>query len=333
MMAAMHCIATQTQDAAFTLVKKLLYAISMRFFKHFCFKKLMDIAYVFLLAVFFHGAALAQVRDGAGHALLLVNPAQRIVTLSPHATELVFAAGAGSKLVGVAEYSDYPEAAKKIPRVAAAGTVDIERIVALKPDLIVSWSSGVAPAAHAQIRKLGIAVFESEPRTLNSVADEIAALAQLASTGAAVQDSVSTLRARIATLAQRARAANQPRVRVFHQIWERPLMTINGQHIMSDAITQCGGENIFNAAPALTPTVSIEAVIARDPQLISTGVAAGETKNSDPLAQWRRVPTLSATRNNALLILNADKFSRASPRMLDEVERLCQAIEALRGKP
>lgn len=304
----------------------------MRFMRRFCLKSLINIARMLFAAVFFPLNAHAQSKDGAGNAVALPTAAQRIVTLAPHATELVFAAGAGSKVVAVSEYSDYPAAAQALPKVASAGTVDIERVVALRPDLVVSWASGVAPSAHAQLRKLGIAVFESEPRTLAALADEIETLAQLAGTRAAAQLQIDALRQRIAQLSERGRAPRTPPVRVFHQIWERPLMTVNGQHIMSDAIKTCGGENIFGTAPALTPTVSAEAVIGRDPQLISTGVAANESKNTDPLAQWRGMRALSATRNQAFLVLNADKFSRASPRMLDEVARLCDAIDAVRTK-
>jgi iron complex transport system substrate-binding protein len=304
----------------------------MRFFRHFCRKTRMDIActaFAFLLCA---APGIAQVKDGAGQKIVLKATALRIVTLSPHATELVYAAGAGSKLVGVSDYSDYPAAAKALPKVAAASTVDIERVLALKPDLIVSWASGVSPAAHAQLRKLDIALFESEPRTLRAIADEIASIAALAGTLPAAQAVIDALRAEIARTQQQAaaKAGSAPPVRVFHQIWERPLMTVNGQHIMSDAIKLCGGANVFADVSTLTPTVTLESVIQRDPQLISAGASAAETKSSDPLAQWRAMPGLSAAKNQAFLILDADKFSRASPRMMQEVTRLCAAIEQVR---
>jgi iron complex transport system substrate-binding protein len=307
-------------------------AVFMRLFRHFSLNKRMNTALITFIVGLFPAVVLAQMQDGAGHRITLATPAQRIVTLAPHATELTFFAGAQNKLVGVAQYSDFPAQAANLPKVAAAGTVDIERIIALKPDLVVSWASGVPPAAHAQLRALGIAVFESEPRTLAAIADEIDALAQLTGTAAAAKEHSTALRTRLARLQQAATAAQSSGrgapVQVFHQIWERPLMTINGQHIMSDAIRICGGQNIFSPLTALTATVSTEAVIARNPQLISTGVAAQE-KPGDPLAQWRTMPGLRAAQNKAFLLLDANKFSRATPRMLDEVEKLCAAIAKL----
>jgi iron complex transport system substrate-binding protein len=294
----------------------------------------MDIAWSICVFLLCAAPSFAQVKDGRGQPVALKTAAQRIVTLSPHAAELVFAAGAGSKLLGVSDYSDYPLAAKALPKVASAGTVDIERVLAMKPDLVVSWASGVSPAAHAQLRKLGIALFESEPPTLHAIADEIASLATLAGTLPAAQTSIDALRAEIIRMQRqtKAKAGGAPPVRVFHQIWERPLMTVNGQHIMSDAITLCGGANIFAQVAALTPTVTLESVIQRDPQLISAGASAAETKSSDPLAQWRGLPGLSAAKNQAFLMLDADKFSRATPRMMEEVARLCAAIDQVRTK-
>jgi iron complex transport system substrate-binding protein len=302
----------------------------MWFLRHFCFKTRVDIALLLITALSVATAANAQVRDGMGQAVTLARPAQRIVTLSPHATELVFAAGAGAQVVGVSDYSDYPPQAVALPKVASAGTVDIERVLALKPDLIVSWASGVSPAAHAQLRKLGIAVFESEPRTLNAIADEVAAIAQLAGTSSTAQPGVAALRAQIVRLRENAaqNARGKPPVRVFHQIWERPLMTVNGQHIMSDAITLCGGVNVFAAVKTLTPTVTFESVVALDPQVISTGSAEVADKRADPLAQWRAMPGLAATKHKGFAVLDSNKFARATPRMLEEVARLCAVIGA-----
>lgn len=294
----------------------------------------MDIACTICVFLLCAAPGFAQIKDGIGQTVALKSAAKRIVTLSPHATELVFAAGAGSKLVGVSEYSDYPAAAKALPKVAAAGTVDIERVLAMKPDLVVSWASGVSPAAHAQLRKLGIALFESEPRTLRAIADEIASIAALAGTLPAAQAGIDALRTEIASMQQRVatRASSAPPVRVFHQIWERPLMTVNGQHIMSDAIKLCGGVNVFDKVATLTPTVTLESVVKHDPQLISAGASSAETKSADPLAQWRSMPGLSAAKHQAFLILDADKFSRATPRMMQEVARMCTAIEQVRAK-
>ncbi len=261
------------------------------------------------------------VKDTAGKTVTLQTPARRIVTLAAHATELVFAAGAGGAVLAVSAYSDFPAAAKKLPQVAAAGRVDLEAIVRLKPDLIVSWRSGYPEQIHAKLRALGIPIFLSDPQQLASIGDEIESLGALAGTSAAAKASAATVRQRIVAL--QTRYANATQVPVFHQIWSHPVMTVNGRHIISDALRICGARNVFDTALTLTPTVAAELVIAARPALISTAATPGQ---EDGLAFWRSL----GKNTPRFLVLDADRFSRATPRMLDEVETLCTAVDAAR---
>jgi iron complex transport system substrate-binding protein len=204
--------------------------------------------------------------DDAKHTVTLSAPARRIVSLAPHATELLFAAGAGAHIVGVAEFSDYPPEAKHIQSVGSGVSLDLERIIALKPDLVVGWNNGMAATQLARLEPLGIPIYKSEPYDFAAIAHSLERLARLTGTDAAGNAAAAAFRARL----QRLRDTYQKRrtVRVFYQIWRSPLMTLNGAHLVSSALRLCGGENIFAGLPQLAPTVSIEAVLKADPEAI-----------------------------------------------------------------
>src|SRR3990170_7111763 len=199
------------------------------------------------LLAFVTNAAAAPVSavDSDGRRVQLDGPAQRIVSLAPHVTEQLFAAGAGSKIVGASEYSDYPEEAKNLPRVASSGTVNLEMVLALKPDLVVAWRLEATAAALRRLESLGVPVFYSEPRSLAQIPEAIEALGELAGTLATAKPLAGTLREELARLD--AEYGARRRITVFYQISERPLMTIGGGQFVSDAIHLCGGRNIFAA--------------------------------------------------------------------------------------
>ena len=205
-------------------------------------------------------------RDDSNTDVRLAAPAKRIVSLAPNITEVVYAAGAGDKLVGTVDFSDYPVAAKQLPRVGSYARVDVEAIVALKPDLVLAWDSGNPPASITQLRKLGIPVFVTEPKTLDDVARDIERYSTLAGTEALGKAAAKDFRSRLAAL-KKQYAARKP-VRVFYEVWDEPLMTVNGKQIISDVIRLCGGDNIFADLPALAPTVSVEAVLAANPDAL-----------------------------------------------------------------
>ncbi len=265
--------------------------------------------------------------DDSGHEVVLERPAQRIVSIAPHITELLFAAGAGDRIVGVDEYSDYPAAALKLPRIGRHTSIDLEAIVALQPDLVIGWASGNRMPQLARLADLGIPLYLNEIRDIADIATSIETMGRL--TGSTEATSVA---ARLRARADAITARPQPRHRlsVFYQIWERPLMTVNGAHLISQAIELCGGYNVFADQPTLAPAVGIESVLAADPQVI---FAAGSSAQSpDWPTHWRQWPQLAAVRSDNLFTLDPDIVQRPTPRFLDGVEAMCEALDTARSK-
>jgi iron complex transport system substrate-binding protein len=264
--------------------------------------------------------------DDTGQAITLARPAHRIVSLAPNITELLFAAGAGLSVVGASEFSDYPQQAGAIPRIGGAGGLDLEAIAALQPDLVIAWDSGNPASQVERLRALGLPVFHSEPRNLQDIPRTLRRLAQLAGTATAAQPVIDAYARHLQSLHERY--AGRTPVRVFYQVWERPLMTINGAHMISDVLHLCGGENIFADQPVLSPQVSIEAVLARDPEAII--IAADRAAAAAPGAAWRRWAQLQAVRNAHVYTVQRELLVRQTPRILDGAERLCELLEQVR---
>lgn len=284
------------------------------------------VLWTLLLALSPAAAAVSAV-DDAGNRITLSSPARRIISLAPHATELLFAAGAGPYVVGVSQYSDFPAQASRLPMVGGSNAFDIEKIVSLKPDLAVVWRSGNSAERVAKLRAVGITVFESEPRNFSDIASSIERLSRLSGTEQDGQSAADAFRKRLKKLERTYR--HQPTVRVFYQIWSSPLMTLNGKHMVSEALRICGGENIFQALPSLAPTIGAEAVLQANPEAI---IAASGGKN-DGFALWRRFERLEAVRLGNLFIVDADWMNRAGPRILDGTELICSQLEQVRKKP
>jgi len=264
--------------------------------------------------------------DDAGNRIELARPAQRIVTLAPHLTEQLFAIGAGDRIVGTTDFADYPDEAKRIPRVARAHSVDLERVAALAPDLIAVWGSGFPPAVVEALRRLGAPVFVSEPRSLADIASSLERLGVLtASPGAGAV--AAAFRARLDAL--RARYAARRPVTVFYQVWAQPLMTLSGQHVLNEAIRVCGGRNVFEHLAPIAPHVSVEAVLAADPEVIVAAEAGG--RPTGVLESWKRFSALRAVRAGRLVTLDADRINRHTPRLLDELAVLCERIDEARS--
>ena len=293
-----------------------------------------SLACAVLVACAFASRAHATVSaiDDTGATVSLPAPAQRVISLAPHVTELIYAAGGGAKLVGTVSYSDYPPAAQKVPRVGDNKALDLERIVALKPDLIVVWRHGNAQAQLERLRELHIPLFFSEPHQLNDVAVTLTRLGSLLGTSGTADAAASAYRADIERL--RARYANRPPVSVFYEVWDQPLMTLNGTHMISDVITLCGGRNVFAQLAPLVPTVSTEAVIAANPEAIVTA-SAGATKPDAPLAKldsWHTWPSLTAVARNNLFAIDGDLIDRPAPRIAQGAEQLCEDLEVARSR-
>lgn len=281
-----------------------------------------------LLAATFSAHAEIVVRDDTGATVRLAAPARRIVSLAPHVTETLYAAGAGSALVGAVEYSDYPEAAKKLPRVGGYSRLDLEAVAALQPDLVIGFASGNTPAHIARLKALGFPVYLSQPNHIEDVAGNLEHFGELAGTSAIARTAAAAFRNRLQVL--RTKFTGQAKVRTFYQIWKQPLMTVGGNQVISDVIRLCGGDNVFGDLKPLAPVVTAEAVIAADPEaIIASGM--GESR-PEWLDDWRRWTGVLAVKRDNLFFVQPDLIQRHTPRLVEGAERLCAHLETARGR-
>ena len=287
-------------------------------------------AKVVLLACLFvltaGSASAVEVEDDRGQTVSLERHAQRIVSLAPHVTELLFSIGAGERLVGAVNYSDYPEAANAIPRVGGYNALDLERIVTLEPDLIVGWESGNNPADLEKLRRFDLPLFINEPRRLTDIPDTLRRLAVLTGTEQQAETVIVDFKDRLERL---GRFSERESVSVFYQIWDKPLMTVNDEHLIGDVIRLCGGRNVFGETPSLTPQVSEEAVIARAPQAIVIGGMSEQ--HADWLDRWRHWQRMPAVRHEHLFMIKPDHLQRHTVRILQGAETLCRQLEQVRS--
>ncbi|SPD65568.1 Iron complex transport system substrate-binding protein [Cupriavidus taiwanensis] len=285
-----------------------------------------------LLLAALPASATVSAIDDAGQTVTLAQPARRVVSLAPHVTEMLFAAGAGDRIVGTVSYSDYPPQAREIARVGDNKALDLERIAALKPDLIVVWRHGNAQKQADRLRALGIPLFYSEPRRLAAIPDNIEKLGTLLGTEATARRAADGFRQQVETL--RKTYAARPPVTVFYQVWQQPLMTLNGQHLVSDMLVLCGGRNLFAAETPLVPTVSVEAVIAGNPEAMVTA-GMGATRSDQPLPDfemWRRWKQVTAVARNNLFVIDGDLLNRAGPRVVQGAAQLCKDLDTARSR-
>jgi iron complex transport system substrate-binding protein len=266
------------------------------------------------------------VRDDSGAELRLRATAKRIVSLAPHITEDLFAIGDGDRIVATVDYSDYPAAAKKLPRIGSFDRFDLESILALKPDLIIAWQSGNPSAQVERLKAMGLPVYLSQPNRIEDVAADLQRFGTLAGTEASADAAAKSFRERLTGL--KDRYGKRPRVRTFYQVWNQPIMTVGGKQIISDVIVLCGGDNVFSGLAGMAPTVSEEAVIAAEPEaVIASGM--GEAR-PDWVDHWRRWPQMTAVSRNNLFFIPPDLIQRHTPRLLDGAERLCRFLETAR---
>lgn len=276
--------------------------------------------------------AAVSVVDDAGQTITLAQPARRVVSLAPHVTEMIFAAGGGDRIVGTVHYSDYPPQARDIPRVGDNKALDLERIAALKPNLIVVWRHGNAQKQTDRLRALGLPLFYSEPRKLASIPENVEKLGTLLGTETTARRAADSFRQRVETL--RKTYAARPPVTVFYQVWQQPLMTLNGQHLVSDMLALCGGRNLFGAETPLVPTVSVEAVVAGNPEAMLTA-GMGATRSDQPLpdyAMWQRWKQVTAVARNNLFVIDGDLVNRAGPRVVQGIEQICKDLDVARSR-
>lgn len=263
--------------------------------------------------------------DDGGHRVSLPAPAKRIISLAPHVTELLFAAGAENSVIAVADQSDFPPAALRRPSIGDGARPDLERIASLKPDLIVAWQSGTNAQKIDRLRAMGIPVFLSEPHNFEQIATSLERLALLSGSRRGKTEA-DNFRQTLSTL--RLRFSHREPVHVFYQIWSRPLMTLNDQHLAGQVLQLCGAKNVFGHLPQLAPIVSTEAVLQADPEVIII-----TDSNGDAPARWRRHSRMRAVAQNKLITLDGTLMNRASPRILQGTARLCETLDRVRRSP
>lgn len=266
--------------------------------------------------------------DALDREVCLERPASRIAALSPGATELAFASGAGERVVAAVEYSDYPPEALKIPRVGSHNRLDLERLLALTPDLVIGWVTGNPAEQLERLEALGMAVFYIEPRTFDEISATIEQLARFADTREVGEAEAERFRREMATLAER-HAQAEP-VSVFYQVWDQPLMTINDRHWIGQVIALCGGTNVFGELERLAPRLDEEALLAANPEVILAG-GRGEA-NRDWLAHWRAYPLLTAVAQDNLFFVPPSLIQRPTPRLLEGTGVVCERLDQARAR-
>ncbi len=269
------------------------------------------------------GAPARQLHDDRGVPVSLERPAERIVSLAPHLAEIVFAAGAGAKLVGVSGFSRHPAEAERLPVVASFGRIDIERVITLKPDLVLGWRSGNSPLQIARLERLGFRVFVAEARSLADIPRIMRLVGALAGSAALADKQALRFEREIKDL--RARHAGARELDVFLEIWHRPILTVSGEHLISDAIRVCGGRNVLANARTLTPLVSREQLLGARPEAIITSSFGSEMPQA-----WQGLEAIPAVRERKIYAIDPDLLHGQGPRLAEGVHALCERLELAR---
>lgn len=267
-----------------------------------------------LCAAAFSAHAL-QCLDDAGRMVELHHPARRIIVLSPDTVETLFALGAGNRVVGVISGSDYPSAARRLPVVGTASGLDLERMAALQPDLIITWGQGFLRALQP-LQAMGVPVFVTEPRHLADVPRLMRRFGVLLGDEAGADQAAGSVSA--AFQAAMPPPGTHRVTRVFFELAGRPLMTVNGESWISEAITRCGGVNVFANARASAPVVDWEAVVASNPDVIISDAPSADWRKA-----WLPFKNVNAVAHHAMVSINPDLIERASPRLPQGVKQLC----------
>ncbi|WP_245573408.1 cobalamin-binding protein [Marinimicrobium agarilyticum] len=272
--------------------------------------------------------AEVRVTDFQGRTVTLEKPAERIIALAPHIVENAYSAGAGDKLVAAVNYSDFPPEAKDLPQLGGYKAVSVEAIVALKPDLVLVWRSGNGDTLLRQLERLGLTVYVDEPRTLEDVARAVRDIGVLAGSEPEATENARAFTRRLEGL--RAEYSGQSPVTVLYQVWNQPLQTLNGEHLVSDVIRLCGGRNAYADAEPIAPKINMETVLERDPHAI---VASGMGDNRPEwLDEWKEWPGLTAVKQDNLFFVPPDLIQRHTFRILDGAELLCRHLSTARRR-
>jgi len=269
-----------------------------------------------------------EVTDYSGAIVSLDKPASRIISLAPHIVENLFAAGAGDSIIGVVDYSNYPTEALKITNIGSAFNINQENIIALNPDLIIAWETGNSNTVYNKLKDLGYTVYIDEPKTLDDIAKSIRDFGILTGHKEQANSIANSYLLDIKNL--REKYQHFQSISVFYQIWDKPLQTINGKHIISSALNICNGENIYAKETAIAPIINLESILERDPQaIIASGISSERPSWLDDWTQWE---SLQAVKNNHLFFVEPDHLQRHTIRLLKGIESVCEQLDSVRQK-
>lgn len=252
--------------------------------------------------------------------------AQRIISLAPHITEMLYSAGAGRKIVGVVAYSDFPKAALNLPIIGSYNAINLEEIIQLNPDLILGWHSGNRLQDIQRLKELGFKILQSDVTTLDDIPNEIERLGQLAGTQIQAIATANTLRQRLSEIRQHYQHVEP--ISSFYQIWSQPIITMNGTQFISQALNACGATNVYSDLKPLTAEVSLESVLERNPQVFLLGGQKAFQKGW--LKSWEKYASLQAVKNQQIYLLNNNLYQRPTARLINALPGLCQNIETAR---
>jgi iron complex transport system substrate-binding protein len=278
-----------------------------------------------LLLLSLHSWADIHVEDDLGREIILSKPAQRVISLAPHLTEVVYAVGGGGRMVATVAWSDFPEEAKLLPIIGSNNKINYEALLAYKPDLVLVWRSGNGENIIQRLSSLGLNVFVNEPRKLENIPDTLHKISRLLGNELEAEKTIRQFRATLEALRNKYQQARK--VSVYYQIWQSPLISFGGKHLVSDVLRICGAVNILSEAMPLVPRIGVESVLAADPEVIIVGQYTDVEAAFD---LWRQWPQLRAVTNSHLYKVDPYLLHRHTPRILQGAGQLCSAIDQAR---
>jgi iron complex transport system substrate-binding protein len=283
-----------------------------------------------LLLGFFTGVCVLASSIGFAQNKSAPSYPQRIITVAPHLSEVVESAGGANRLISVSAYSNFPESVKQLPITSDARSIDLEKMKKLRPDLIIYWRGGTPETQIESIKKTftSISVVSVEPKKLTDIANDIESIGKLLGTETIAKKNAEILRSQINDLKKRYQNKHSRKVRVFYQVWAQPLMTLNQDHLIADIINICGGEQLFAKEKLLVPTVSREAVVKANPEIIFTAVDTKQMKTD--WSMWSSIPQLAASQKKAFVDIDGDMISRPSSRIMQGAQKICSEIDKIR---
>ncbi|MBB1451255.1 cobalamin-binding protein [Pseudoalteromonas sp. SG43-1] len=279
-----------------------------------------------MFKAFFIGLLLFSVSGSTLAELANDSKKLRIIALAPHIVENLFAIGAGDNIVGTVDYADYPSEAQSIERIGGYYGISLEKVLALKPDLVIAWKSGNQSEDLAQIERLGIKVYLSNPVTIAGVADELLTFGEFTGNIEQSQQAANAFTQKLNAIIKSQQ--DKKNITGFYQLWAEPMMTVSKNTWISQLIETCHVSNVFAQSVTDYPQISIENVIVTKPQVII--IPDEKSKTPQPIVNWQKWPEVPAVKNDQFISVNADLLHRFTPRMLDGLADMCDKIDASR---